>query len=287
MKKLLTVFLIAVLFLSFTAYAGDGAWEMRDSISPVPQEALDAFDKAMEGYDGISLIPEALLSTQLTENVNYLILCRASYVVPDPVPFWAYAVVSLDPDGNAAFLSIEAIAPGENEEEAPSRVPAEQYSFEADPGNDTYITDLIFDGPVTVTGAGMPVWFFNCEFMNDVVNLAPSATVVWISDDCEFAPGAHCAIRSGVREADVDYSIPKFGLMQPVEVECGDLGGVIAAGTFDIVLDGKTYAADDVMYCQTEDGAIVPYEAGMEITGHVAMHWWENGEEIVFTLGGN
>ena len=162
-----------------------------------------------------------------------------------------------------------------------------QYEFTASPDEELCISDAVFDGEVHIYGEGQPVRFVNCEFHRNVISHAPSTTFVWIMPDCQFADGAHCIIESGVREADMDYSIPKFCVFSPVEVECKDLGGVIACGDFDIVFDGKTYAIADVEYVETEDGQIIPYEEGMEISVHVAMHWWENGEEVLFTLGAN
>lgn len=164
------------------------------------------------------------------------------------------------------------------------RAEADQYEFTASADEETEVRDLIFDGDVTVTGEGEAVYFRNCEFRGNVINEAATRTVVWIMPDCEFDEGAHCIIRSGVREADIDYSIPKIATCVPVEAECEDLGGIIAGGLFDIVMNGRTFSAADAEYYQTGDGDIVLYEEGMEASAHVVIHWWENGEEVVFTM---
>lgn len=166
-----------------------------------------------------------------------------------------------------------------------SRTEADEYEYTASEEEELHIYDRIFLGDVLVHGVGQPVFFHNCEFCADLICDSPSGTYVWVMADCTFGEGARCILKSGVREADMEYAIPKFALCVPAEVECEDLGGVLAAGVFDQVFNGTVYQCNEVEYYQNESGEIVPYEDGMEIHGYVVMHWWENGEEIVFTLG--
>ncbi len=174
-----------------------------------------------------------------------------------------------------------------SEANASKRVDAEQYEFEASPDEEIVISDRIFNGDVSVSGIGQLVIFQNCEFRGNIVNNAPEFTKVYIGYDCEFADGAHCIIDSGVREADLYYETPKFILEKYVEIECKDLGGVIAMGDGEIVFNGESYGMDNLQLIQKADGSVVQYEEGMEenCSMHGVMRWWENGEEVFVTAG--
>lgn len=283
MKKLFALVLCLALLMCAFASAEEisGGWEMTDIAQAIPQEALDAFQKAFEGFCGVGYEPVALLSRQVVAGMNYCFLCKAVTVTAQPEHYWAYVYIYADLQGNAQITKIEAITPDVPEVE-------ETAAYEYTAGDEPqYISDMVFDGDVAVRGVGQAVYFMNCVFNGNVISYAPSTTYVWIMDDCVFNGDAHCILKSGVREADTEYPIPKFALLQPVPVECEDLGGALAAGTFDIVLNGQTFSIQDIQYMDTGDGNVVPYEPGMEAGGHVAMHWWENGEEIIFTAGGN
>lgn len=160
------------------------------------------------------------------------------------------------------------------------------YEYTVSPDEEINVSDQVFNGDVYVYGEGQAIRFWNCTFNGNLICCSASATMVWVLDGCVFNNGGHCILRSGVREADMNYAIPKFALMMPVEVECEDLGGVMAAGDFDVVFAGKDFNAGNLEYFQKEDGSIVPFEEGMTVNGYVVMHWWENGEEVLFTIGG-
>lgn len=170
---------------------------------------------------------------------------------------------------------------------ASKRAQAEQYVFEAIPDEIVLVSDQIFDGDVTVSGVGQMIYFQNCEFNGNVINCAPESTKVYIAYDCVFAEGAHCIINSGVREADLYYDTPKFIIERYVEVECTDLGGVIAVGDGEIVFNGEIYGMEGLQLVQLADGSVVDYEEGMEnnCSMHGVMRWWENGEEVFVTAG--
>lgn len=170
-------------------------------------------------------------------------------------------------------------------DEAVARVDAQTYEFMASPDEQIFINNQIFSEEVTVSGEGQNVNFINCEFRANIVSTCAATTQVVISPDCQFAEGAHCILCSGVREADMAYPLPKFTLGLPVEVECPDLGGVIAMDVFDIVFNGQTYAIGDAMHVETADGQILENDGSIQCQIHVVGHWWENGEEIIYTLG--
>lgn len=170
---------------------------------------------------------------------------------------------------------------------ASKRVPAEQYEFTASPDEIVFISDQVFSGEVSIIGIGQMVYFQNCEFKGNIVNGAPESTKVYISYDCEFIGDAHCIVNSGLTEADLYYDTPKFLLEKSVEVESAQLGGVIAMGEGDLVFNGVTYSMNNLQLVQKLDGSVVSYEEGMEdnCSMHGVMHWWENGEEVIVTVG--
>ena len=115
MKRILALVLMLSLLIVPCAFAEDGAlaggWTLCDPAEPIPEEALAAFDKAMEGLVGVSYEPAALLSTQVVAGLNYCFLCKAQVIVPDAQPYWAYVYVYADLEGDAAVTSIGAISP--------------------------------------------------------------------------------------------------------------------------------------------------------------------------------
>ena len=114
MKRIIVMLLVlAMVFaaVSVRAEALAGGWEWTDFTEPIPEEAMAAFDKAMEEFVGVGYKPVALLGTQLVAGTNYYFLCMATPVVPDPVPHWATVTVYADLDGNAEIISITALDP--------------------------------------------------------------------------------------------------------------------------------------------------------------------------------
>lgn len=112
MKKLIPILLVLVLLISaFGAQAQElaGGWTMLDVAEPIPEEAMTAFNKAMEGFAGVGYVPAALLGTQVVAGTNYLFLCKATPVIPDPVPYWATVTVYAALDGSAEILHIGTI----------------------------------------------------------------------------------------------------------------------------------------------------------------------------------
>ena len=289
MKKLLALILTLVLCLCCITSLGEGelagGWTLCDVKADIPEEALLAFDTAMQGLVGVGYEPVALLSTQLVAGMNYCFLCKATPVVPNAVSSWAYVYVYADLNGGAEITCIGNIEQTLNEEPV-GRADATEYEFTASPDEELYICDIKFNGEVAIHGEGQAITFVNCEFCGNVVSYANSQTQVRIMGDCEFCDGAHCVLKSGTKEADMDYSIPKFVICLPVQVECEDLGGVISTCTDEVVFDGKTYTLDDAQYYIGGDDSVGAYEEGMEVSVLIVMHWWENGEEIVFTAAG-
>ena len=114
MKKIACLVLVLCLMLAAVpAFAEElaGGWQMQDITAPIPEEALAAFDKAMEHLVGEDYEPVALLSTQVVAGTNYLFLCKGTPVVLHPVPEWAVVTVYAALDGSAEILHISVIDP--------------------------------------------------------------------------------------------------------------------------------------------------------------------------------
>ena len=72
-------------------------------------DALAAFEKATSGLVGVSYTPVALLATQVVSGTNYCILCKATPVIPDPMPYICIMTVYADLSGNAMITGIKKI----------------------------------------------------------------------------------------------------------------------------------------------------------------------------------
>lgn len=73
----------------------------------LPEEAAQAFEKAVDGMVGSDLVPVALLATQVVSGTNYMVLCTSTPVVPDAETSLCVAVVYEDLEGNAELRSIK------------------------------------------------------------------------------------------------------------------------------------------------------------------------------------
>ena len=82
-----------------------GGWAVPDS-PEIPEDVLDAFERAMEGLTGVGYVPVALIGTQVVSGMNYRILCEATPVVANPETHYAIVTVYEDLSGNAEITGI-------------------------------------------------------------------------------------------------------------------------------------------------------------------------------------
>ncbi len=133
-----------------------------------------------------------------------------------------------------------------------------------------------------VRGIGADVSLQECTVHADVVNAAPRLTKLYLREGCSFDEGVKAVIRSGVREADVNYALPKICLSAPLEAVCEDLGGIHAFGEFEVLLNGTSFSPADIRY-YTLNGEETNYDGTLPlVNGYLVAQWWENGEEIRF-----
>ncbi len=67
-----------------------------------------AFDKALEGMDGVGYAPLACLGHQVVAGTNYAILCKATRVSAEPAEALAVLIIYEDLEGGAAVTSVSA-----------------------------------------------------------------------------------------------------------------------------------------------------------------------------------
>lgn len=89
-----------------------GGWTVSSepAAPSIPEEAKEAFDKAVAELAGVGYEPIAYLGSQVVAGVNYGFLCRATVVSPDAEPSLCTLKVYCDLEGNATIQDIKDIA---------------------------------------------------------------------------------------------------------------------------------------------------------------------------------
>ena len=151
-------------------------------------------------------------------------------------------------------------------------------------GKEASVQGLLFEGDVVISGNNARLSFYDCTFLGDVILTADTGTMVFLMG-CTLM--GNCIQRNSVKEATIDYSLPKFATDSPVELILEDcLGGVVALGDFPVVFDGQVYTmSQSQIFVESADPEIVlvPYE-GQEASYFIVCRWWENGEEITSVI---
>ena len=117
MKKLLcTLLALTLLTVSFVPALAEepmmklGGWiSNTENPAEIPQEVLDAFNKAIEGLEGCTYEPIALLASQVVAGMNYCLLCRLTVVYPDAQPAYALVYVYQSIEGACELARVEDI----------------------------------------------------------------------------------------------------------------------------------------------------------------------------------
>lgn len=117
MKKLLcTLLALTLLTVSFVPALAEepmmklGGWiSNTENPAEIPQEVLDAFNKAIEGLVGCTYEPIALLASQVVAGMNYCLLCRLTVVYPDAQPTYALVYVYQNIEGACELARVEDI----------------------------------------------------------------------------------------------------------------------------------------------------------------------------------
>lgn len=158
------------------------------------------------------------------------------------------------------------------------------YPLGLNPGSEATVEGITFSGDVIVSGNNAKLILSNCTILGDLILTSDTGTMVMLLGTTVMG---RCIQRNSVKEADIDYSLPKFASDAPVEVELEDcIGGVAALGSFPVVFGGRVYTMDDAQVffdSTTPEGEIVAYE-GQEANVFIVCRWWEGGEEVVLVI---
>ena len=82
------------------------AWEEPDS-PVVPEDVKAALEKAVDGLLGATYVPVAYLGSQIVSGHNYMVLCRVTPVVADPVETYAIVTFYEDTEGNVELTDVK------------------------------------------------------------------------------------------------------------------------------------------------------------------------------------
>lgn len=165
-------------------------------------------------------------------------------------------------------------------QQADGRTKATEFTFDLEEDEERVVENLIFDEDVTVNGDFGIIVFENCEFNGNIINTAEQFTRVILSGS---TVNGDCVFQNTVKEASMDYPMPKFISSDALSVVCDDcIGSFVLDGTEkSFVFNGETYSLADVeQYYDAEANELVPYEE-QEISAIFIGQWWENGQPVL------
>lgn len=119
MKKLTICMLVLAMVCALAACGTQkeaapavGGWTPTEG-AVIEESSREAFDKAMEGFVGVSYTPVAQLATQLVAGTNVCLLCEAQGVYPGAQPYYALVYLYCDLQGGAQIQSIVPLSLGD------------------------------------------------------------------------------------------------------------------------------------------------------------------------------
>jgi len=169
----------------------------------------------------------------------------------------------------------------ENTTDENGRSKATVFTYELGAEEELTVENLIFDEDVTISGDFGIIVFENCEFNGDIINTAEQFTRVILSEGTIV--NGNCVFKNAIKEASMDYPMPKFLSPNTLNIVCEDcIGSAILLGTEqNIIFNGETYSMADVeLFYDANTNELVPYE-GQEASTLFVGQWWENGEKVL------
>ena len=167
-----------------------------------------------------------------------------------------------------------------SQQEETGRSKATEFTFELAAEEERIVENLIFDEDVTVSGDFGIIVFENCEFNGDIISTAEQFTRVILSGT---TVNGNCVFKNTIKEASIDYPMPKFISSNTLNIVCEDCigSGVLESTENDMIFNGETYSMADVEFFYAADtNELVPYE-GQEASVLFVGQWWENGEKVL------
>jgi len=168
----------------------------------------------------------------------------------------------------------------ENTTDENGRSKATEFTFELAAEEERIVENLIFDEDVTVSGDFGIIVFENCEFNGNIISTSEQFTRIILSGS---TVNGNCVFKNTIKEATMDYPMPKFISSGALNIVCEDCIGVcVLDGTEEnTTFNGETYSRDDVeFFYDANTNELVPYE-GQEASALFVGQWWENGEKVL------
>ena len=168
-----------------------------------------------------------------------------------------------------------------SQQEENGRRKATEFTFELAAEEERIVENLVFDEDVTISGDFGIIVFENCEFNGDIINAAEQFTRVVLSDGTTV--NGNCVFKNTIKEATMDYPMPKFISPNTLNIVCEDcIGSCVLDGTEeDIIFNGETFSIADVEFSyDANTNELVPYER-QEASALFVGQWWENGEKVL------
>jgi len=168
-----------------------------------------------------------------------------------------------------------------SQQEESGRSKATEFTFELTAEETRMVENLIFDEDVTISGDFGIIVFDNCEFNGDIISTSEQFTRVILPEGTTV--NGNCVFKNTIKEATMDYPLPKFISPNTLNIVCEDcIGSCVLDGTEEsIIFNGETYSMADVeFFYDANTNELVPYEEQKASTLFVAQ-WWENGEKVL------
>ena len=158
------------------------------------------------------------------------------------------------------------------------------YPFDLNDGDFATVQGLTFNGDVIVSGDNAVLSLHECVINGDIILTANEGTRVILTGSTVVGS---CVQRNTVKEATIDYSLPKFLTDAPIELELEEcVGAVVTMGDFSVVVNDQVYSmkyAQFFLNSPDPHTGLVPYE-GQEADYLIVAHWYEGGEEVLMLI---
>lgn len=142
--------------------------------------------------------------------------------------------------------------------------------------------DMTFTVPVEIRGDMGFAIFNNCEFMWDITYTAKEGTRVIIDQNSKI--NGEVIFKNGVKEANMDYNMPKVFTDTDIRVTAENcIGTVVASGGASLNYNDIDYTIADADYFEDAEGNLLDY-TNQEANSLYIGQWWENGKQIIFKL---
>ncbi len=168
-----------------------------------------------------------------------------------------------------------------SQQDESGRSKATEFTFELAAEEERTVENLIFDEDVTISGDFGIIIFENCEFNGDIISTADQFTRVVLPDGTTV--NGNCVFKNTIKEANMDYPMPKFMSPNALNIVCEDCigSGILLSTENSITFNGETYSMADVeSYYVADTNELVPYE-GQDASTLFVGQWWENGEMVL------